>query len=170
MEAADTHMDINQLRAEYFKRCFFSVDGLWFMKLEEDATFEKALEIDIEVWKILPKIQARTVKKLLNLPDSLLGLQLAIAFKFTAEGFKFRIRSADEHGFSLDIDECPWVRLIANAGRQHLMPAVADAICPVEHATFAQEFDQSIRFSLDRKGCTESHSCIFTFDCSAPQT
>jgi hypothetical protein len=166
----DTHMDINQLRAEYFKKCFFTVDGLWFMKLEEDTSFEKSLEIDIAVWKILPKIQARTIKKLLGLPDSVLGLQMALAFKLTAEGFKFGVRSADQHSVSLDIEECPWVQLMANAGRQHLALAIADAICPVEHATFAQEFDPNIRFNLERKGCLEPHSCIFSFNCSVPQT
>jgi len=158
-------MDIEILKAEYFKKCFFSVDGLWFMKLEEIAGFDKALSIDIEVWKILPKIQARTIKKLLNLQDNLLGLQIAIAFKCTAEGFKSRILAADHRSFSLEIDECPWVRMISSAGREQLMPAIADAICPVEHETFAKEFDSKIRFSLERKGCLEPHSCIFSFDC-----
>jgi len=157
-------MDISHLRAEYFQKCFFSVDGLWFLKLEEALGFEKALEIDLEVWKILPKIQARTIKKLLGLPDSLLGLQIAIAFKCTAEGFKFSILPDGQHSFSLEIDECPWVRMISGAGRKHLLPAIADAICPIEHATFAREFDSTICFRLARKGCLEPHPCVLSFD------
>ena len=33
-----------KLIADYLRKCFVSVDGLWFMKVEEDADFEKALE------------------------------------------------------------------------------------------------------------------------------
>ena len=35
--------------SEYFKRSFFAVDGLWFMMLEDETSFKKALEIDEKV-------------------------------------------------------------------------------------------------------------------------
>jgi len=44
---------------EYFKRSYTAVDGLWFMKVEEIYGFDTALDIDEEVWKVMPKIQAR---------------------------------------------------------------------------------------------------------------
>ncbi len=47
----------DQQAAEYFHRSFTAVDGLWFMKVEEKHGFDAALEIDNEVWKVLPKIQ-----------------------------------------------------------------------------------------------------------------
>ena len=48
--------------AEYYHRSFSVVDGLWFMKIEERYGFEAALDIDSEVWKVVPKIQARKLK------------------------------------------------------------------------------------------------------------
>jgi hypothetical protein len=47
---------------EYMRNCFVKVDGLWFVKLEEELGFGKALEYDKKVWEILPKIQARFLK------------------------------------------------------------------------------------------------------------
>ena len=43
--------------ADYFNRSYKAVDGLWFLKVEEKYGFDTALELDNEVWKILPKIQ-----------------------------------------------------------------------------------------------------------------
>ena len=58
----------DQQIAEYFHRSFTAADGLWFVKVEEKYGFDAALEIDNEVWKVLPKIQARKMKSLLNAP------------------------------------------------------------------------------------------------------
>ena len=58
----------------YFLRSYRAIDGLWFMKVEEQYGFDRALEIDNEVWKVMPKIQARMIKSMLNLnngPDAL---------------------------------------------------------------------------------------------------
>ena len=54
---------------EYLYQCYVKADGLWFVKVEEQFGFDKALEIDAEVWKIIPKIQARILKS--NLINSL---------------------------------------------------------------------------------------------------
>ena len=48
----------------YLKRSYSAVDGLWFMKVEDSFDFDKALEIDNQVWKVVPKIQARFLKTL----------------------------------------------------------------------------------------------------------
>ena len=50
-------------RAEYFHRSYKTVDGLWFVKTEEQFDFNTALDLDREVWKVMPKIQARFLKK-----------------------------------------------------------------------------------------------------------
>ena len=47
---------------EYFHRSFKTVDGLWFAKVGDSYGFEVALRTDEEVWKVLPKIQARMLK------------------------------------------------------------------------------------------------------------
>jgi len=81
-------MDDPRLLTEYFKRCFVAVDGLWFMMVEKEDSFEKALELDRRVWGILPKIQARKIKELFKMeatgPEDLVK---AFKFKLYAEDF-----------------------------------------------------------------------------------
>ena len=54
-------------KTEYFRRSYTAADGLWFMMVEERLGFEQALQIDEAVWKVLPKIQARTMKGMMHL-------------------------------------------------------------------------------------------------------
>ncbi len=91
------------------RKCFVSVDGLWFMKVEEDTDFEKALELDIEVWKVLPKIEARTIQDLLDTGKGIKALQQALAFKLSAEDSRFELSPLGPGGFTLEVRDCSWV-------------------------------------------------------------
>ena len=153
----------DKLVAEYFKRCFLSVDGLWFVKLEEVFSFDTALDIDVAVWKVLPKIQARTIKKLLCLGDGIENLRTACDFKLSAESYSYELLPLDAGGFQINIHDCPWVKHISKAGREHLLDRIADAVCPVEHETFAREFGSDIAFQHLQKGCRKQQHCVFLF-------
>ena len=63
-----TDLSLQQV-ADYFNRSYKAVDGLWFMKVEEKYGFDSALELDNEVWKVMPKIQARMIKSFLGLEN-----------------------------------------------------------------------------------------------------
>jgi len=156
-------MDDYKLIADYFKKCFFSVDGLWFLKTEEDSSFNKALELDTAVWEVLPKIEARTIKKLLGLADGIDCLRQALDFKLKAEDYAYRIVPGDNDGFTVEVHGCPWVHHITKAGRKHLLQQIADAICHVEYGNFARQFGDDIAFAHEQKGCTGERHCIFRF-------
>jgi len=151
------------LVAEYFKKCFLSVDGLWFVKLEEAFSFDKALEIDVAVWKVLPKIEARTVKQLLMLGNGIENLRSAFDFKLAAEDYAYTLMPLPNGGFQIHVQDCPWVNHITKAGREHLIDRIADAVCPVEYETFAREFGSGIIFRHIHKGCRGEHPCVFAF-------
>ena len=61
----------DKVLVEYLRRSYFAVDGLWFMMLEDELSFEKALEMDVKVWGVVPKIQARTQLQIPLLEDTL---------------------------------------------------------------------------------------------------
>ena len=42
---------------EFYHRSYTTVDGLWYMKVEEKYGYDAALEIDNDVWKVLPKME-----------------------------------------------------------------------------------------------------------------
>lgn len=47
-------------------------------EVEEALGFDQALKLDEAVWRVLPKIQARTLKGMLNLKDGLADLKRAL--------------------------------------------------------------------------------------------
>ena len=149
--------------AEYFQRSYTTVDGLWFMKVEGKYGFEAALDIDNEVWKIFPKIQARTLKSLCNLGNGIDALFECLTTKLTLEGFKFNAEKIDNRSFKITINECPWHNLTIKSGREKLSGKVGTLVCNTEYSVWASEFGENIRFELKDQICQGSQSCILQF-------
>jgi hypothetical protein len=156
-------MSEQKLFADYLRKCFVSVDGLWFMKIEEDADFEKALELDIAVWKVLPKIEARTIQELLGLGKGLQALKQALAFKLRAEQYSFEMSALTDQDCTLAVHDCPWVKHIKRANRLHFLERISDSICPMEYRTFTDEFGRGISIDHHRETCTSQGCCRFVF-------
>ena len=70
--------------ALYFHRCYVAADGLWFMKAEEKHGLVAALEVDEQVWKVLPKIQARMLKAMLHVDQGIDAPKLHRSFGVTS--------------------------------------------------------------------------------------
>jgi hypothetical protein len=156
----------DEQKAEYFRRSYTAVDGLWFMKVEEKRGFEEALQLDEAVWKVLPKIQARTIKAMLNLCSGLDGLQEAIAARLALEGFMFMLER-QEDGFGVTISRCPWHDLLIKSGREKISERVSDIICRVENSVWASEFEDDesgrIRFEQEDRICRGAERCRLRF-------
>lgn len=149
--------------AQYFRRCFTAVDGLWFMKTEERSDFDTALEVDCEVWSILPKIQARALQAIGGVGDGMHALRDCLETKLTLEGFGFTVEQDDAGaGFAVRITTCPWHEKMIAANRAHLSAAVGNAICSVEYRAFAAEFEATVSQSGDRI-CTGGCACFLRF-------
>ncbi len=129
-------------KAEYFRFSYTAADGLWFMKVEEKHGFEEALELDEAVWKVLPKIQARAMKTMLNLDSGLEGLEKALFARLALEGFEFDL-VREESSLCVIIRRCPWHDLLVRSKREHISERVSDVICRVENTVWAFEFAES---------------------------
>jgi hypothetical protein len=166
MENAKTLTDAE--KAEYFRKSYTSVDGLWFMKVEELFGFDEALEIDRLVWSIFPKIQARTLRSMLGEEKGIDGLARCLAAKNSIEGFSFEVETTEEgSGMRMIISKCPWRELMVKSGREALSERVGTLICNVENSTWAAEFesdDQKISFSLKSQICKGNGVCTFCFE------
>jgi len=160
----------DEQKAEYFRRSYTAVDGLWFMKVEEALGFDQALKLDEAVWRILPKIQARTLKGMLNLKGGLADLKAAISLRLALEGFSFQVQDREE-GFAVIVDRCPWHDIMVKSGRESLADKVSDLICRVENSTWASEFDSDaekgspdgIKFEREQRICRDQERCVLRF-------
>ena len=151
---------------EYYHRCYKTVDGLWFVKTEERFDFTTALDIDTEVWKIVPKIQARMLKSMLQVETGLDALFECFMKKLTLDRFEYVAeKEPNNTGFKMIIKTCPWYELRIKAGREELFKDVGDRICSTEFKVFAAEFGESITFAYQTQLCKGSECCILQFNC-----
>jgi hypothetical protein len=147
--------------AAYFHRSYAAADGLWFMKVEEKYGFDIALEIDDQVWKVLPKIQARMLKSMLLLDKGIEGLAEGIEVRLALEGFEFEAEK-ESGGLKFIIRRCPWHELMVKSGREHLSEKVSSLICREENSVWASEFGD-MSFELDEQICKGAKRCVLRF-------
>jgi len=150
--------------AEYMYRCFTAVDGLWFMKLEEKYGFDTALEIDNEVWKIMPKIQARMLKAMGKLGTGIEALIDCFTTKLMLEGFTFKTEKIENPpGFRVIIEKCPWIDALVKSGRENIAEKVGTTVCNTYCSAWASEFGDNIKFELQSQLCKDSEHCLLQF-------
>ena len=149
--------------AEFCHRSYTAVDGLWFIKVEEKHGFDAALEIDDEVWKVLPKIQARMLKSMGEMGNGIEALFECFTTKLALDGFTFKAEKIGNSGFRVIIDRCPWYNLMVKSGRENLSGKVGTRICNTEYLAWASEFDDNIRFELQGQICKGSEFCVLQF-------
>jgi hypothetical protein len=156
-----------QQTADYLHRSYTAVDGLWFMKAEAVLGFEGALDIDAEVWKVMPKIQARKLKEICGMKAGMDALFECFTAKLTLDGFAFAAQRDDTAGITITISGCPWVELLKKAGRGGLAERIGRRICDTEYAVWAQEFGPGISVEFGDRLCRGCRECVLKFTASA---
>ena len=151
--------------AEYFHRSYTAVDGLWYMKVEEQYGFDVALDIDNEVWKVFPKMQARKLKEMAKLGNGIEALYECLATKLALEGHEFKAEwIGNGSGFRVVIDRCSWLDIMARSGREALSPKIGRRICTTEYSVWASEFGDNIRLEPQEcRICEGAETCILQF-------
>jgi hypothetical protein len=148
---------------EMLRRSYAAVDGLWFMMSEQDQGFAKALELDDQVWRVMPKLQARKAREVLGLPgNSPAELAQAIGLKLTAEGHSFRV-TTHQGGVTIIIQACPWRAALEKAGRLDIAADIGRRICTAEGEGWAAEFGEAFEFRLAECLCDQAERCRFEF-------
>lgn len=149
--------------ADYYHRCYKTVDGLWFMKVEERYDFDSALDVDDAVWKVMPKIQARMIKSFLGLQTGSGALLEALVAKLELDGFTFSSQKT-QNGFTITVTDCPWQNLMIKSGREHLCELVGKTVCNTEYSVWVSELAPDMKFELKSQKCCKSKHCVFTFE------
>lgn len=150
--------------AQFFHRSYTAVDGLWFIKAEDKYGFDAALEMDAEVWKVLPKIQARMLKSMVGCNGGIEALLECLTTRLSLESFVFEAgQTEDNSGFRIVIKKCPWQELLLKANRGQLSSKIGSLICGLEYSAWAAEFGDNIRFELKDGICKGAPCCTLQF-------
>jgi hypothetical protein len=157
---------------DYLYKNYTKADGLWFIKVEELYGFDKALEIDGEVWKVIPKLQARFIKKrLLEVmqKDGNTDFHMtktiffeALKIKLSLDRFKFKVLKS-KTSISVRIDRCPWHEIMIKSQREDLSEKIGSAICTAEYGVFVAEFYPDAILHIKSKLCSGDSNCTFKF-------
>jgi hypothetical protein len=178
----------NRQVKEYLQNSYAKVDGLWFLKIEEFFGLEKALDIDLEVWKVMPKIQARYLKSVSEIKEITDNIDMffeCLKIKMKLDNFKIKTarskqgignkikdgtKSANNNSafkeknvITVTVNNCPWHNLMIKSGRENLSEKIGSLICQNEYSIFASEFDKTIIFELGERICRGSVCCKFVF-------
>ena len=150
---------------EYLYRSYTVVDGLWFMKIEEESGFERALEIDTKVWEIVPKIQSRFLRSKTGNPEGIAGLLICFKIKLRLDGFEFKTRNnIKNHNIEFNISRCPWHEILVKSKRTGIAEKIGSRICRTEYGVWAKEFGNNIEFELLGQLCNGGKSCRLFFN------
>lgn len=149
---------------EFFRRSYTAVDGLWFMKAEAQRGFDAALDLDAEVWAVMPKIQARMLKEMTGQREGLAALETCFTTKLRWEGFAFQSRLDEANGLlEITIEECLWLKLMIKSGRADLAAKIGPRICAGEYAAWAAEFGDGITSDVPHNMCQGAAACLLRF-------
>jgi hypothetical protein len=119
-------------------------DGVWFQSVEFSRGMVDAKRCNDSCWAQFSPFEARSIKKLLNLPEQagLEGLKKALGYRLYATINKQSIAEEEENSFVFRMNEC---RVQVARKRKGLddYPCKSGGI--VEYTTFAETIDSRIR-------------------------
>jgi hypothetical protein len=147
---------------DYLQKSYTAVDGLWFMKAEETEGFDKALDIDEKVWRVMPKIQARKMKAFSGKDRGIDALRECFEAKLTIDGFGFKTVSNGSF-FDVKVSGCPWYDKLVQSNRTHLADKIGSRICTAEYSGWANEFGCSFSFLGEDRICRGCQTCGMRF-------
>jgi hypothetical protein len=152
----------DEQKIEFLRRNYTAIDGLWFMKIEEKYGFEAALEIDREVWKVFPKVQARLLKSMTGKDSGLDALVDCYTARLALDNFTFHVEKS-AYDAKVVIEKCPWHEIMVKSGREKLSGRIGNVICQTECETWAKEFGKDLIFESEGRICKGDKVCIVDF-------
>jgi hypothetical protein len=149
----------------YYERNFVTLDGLWMLEIEKEIGWDRALKIDVTVWTRLLKIIIRRLKKYLNIETNTLNdLIEIITFRWSIEGWKYKVNKISESEVIIEVNQCPYkASMDRNQERHNKIPLICKGMCfPFYKAAF-NDFNPEIVFTRERAMGLGDDICTFQF-------
>jgi hypothetical protein len=149
----------------YFEKNFFTLDGLWMIETEKEIGWDRALKIDLTVWIRLLKIIFRRVMKYLGIENnSLKDLIEILTFRWSIEGWKYKISEEDQNEVIIEIKECPYEQIMSrNPKRREKIPLICKNMCVPFYKEIIQDFNSDILLEREKYQGLGDHICDFRF-------
>ncbi len=128
---------------ELLSKNWLAHDGLWFQSIEKDTNIETAMKYDIAAWEKFTQIEARRIKKFLNLPDNpgIPGLVEALKYRLYANINIQETVNITENSCEFHMNAC---RVQTARNRKNLPDFPCKSVGIVEYGFFAKTIDPRI--------------------------
>ena len=119
-----------------------AVDGMWFLEAETENGYDKALEMDINVWRRYPKVLKKRMSNYYEIKNK--GLE---AVKEFIENdpmlvpIDFELISDNEHSLVFKVHKCPALEAMERIERKKL---TCEPVETVYLNAIAKQFDERI--------------------------
>ena len=94
------------------------VDGLWFIAVEKDSDYNKALDMDIEVWKNYVHVMKKRVQKYFNVSST--GLAAVKDLLEYDPWLEIEVLEETLERLSIQVVKCPGLEAMEKMGREML--------------------------------------------------
>ena len=126
-----------------YARNIIALDGVWFQSIEQENGMDAAIHHDRNAWRRFSEIEARRIKKFLQIPDrsGLDGLKKALALRFSALGNAKVEFICNTNSLTYRVIDCR----VQSARRSKNMPFhPCKSVGMIEHEHFAKAIDERI--------------------------
>lgn len=133
----------------FFERNFLTLDGMWMIEAEKELSWQTALKIDLNVWKNLLKIIIRRIKRYLHLKEnSLANLVNILTFRWSAEGWKYKVINLENNKAEIRVTVCPYKSAMdRNPERHNKIALICKDMCIPFYEAVIKEFNQEIKLN-----------------------
>ena len=76
---------------------------------------------------------------------------------------RFRLKSRLPISLRISISRCPWHDSMVKSGRETHSGKIGALICDTEYSTWADEFDERLRFTSRSRICEGAEHCVLDF-------
>jgi hypothetical protein len=149
---------------DFLQKSYFSVDGLWFLGVEEKYSQDAAILIDEKVWGIMPKIQTKKAREILGLEGySLENLASALTLKLESEGYEYEVSRETPGKLIVRINTCPWLEILKKADRTAFAVEICDRVCAQDLGIWAAQLAKNVEFRMNCNIPSGAPSCEMTY-------
>lgn len=127
-----------------YSKNWLALDGLWFQSVEREGGMEAAMRHDVDVWRVYTAIEARRLKRFLNLGErpGLEGLVQCMDLRFNAHHNRHEFVWGGEASVLFRTVYC---RVQDTRARKGMPLHPCERVGAVEFGEFARAVDDRIR-------------------------
>lgn len=151
----------------YFKRQFFTLDGLWIIETENATDLDTSLKIDLTVWQRLLEIGYRRIRRHLGIHDTDMDVAAIIdilSFRWSVEGWVYDIIEKKADRGRVKIMKCPYKEIMwRNPERRTVIPRICTEICIPIYDEAVRSMKPSVQLERTCFQGLGDESCDFEF-------